>query len=120
MAIFNYSNEEPQFVTCDRHLGQKVYTINFNIEEIEDEEQYGQRYRYCSVTLPVGRYDRSAVISAIIRHRYDDDKMQAIINNYLLDKGDVESVMEFDAMQEYRKFAKKIADMFLETISEQP
>ncbi len=83
MAIFNYSNEEPQFVTCDRHLGQKVYTINFNIEEIEDEEQYGQRYRYCSVTLPVGRYDRSAVISAIIRHRYDDDKMQAIINNYL-------------------------------------
>lgn len=31
---YNYADATPQFVTFERHLGQKVYTINFNVEEM--------------------------------------------------------------------------------------
>lgn len=115
----NYAYTQPQFVTFYYHLGQKVYTINFNVKELsEGEVQGGQRFSYNTVTLPVGQYDRDTVISTLIRQRYRDDEMQAIINNYLLDPEDVEAITEFNLMQEYRKFAKTVADQFLQTINQ--
>lgn len=114
---YNYADATPQFVTFERHLGQKVYTINFNVEEMSGEEtENGQRFRYNTVTLPVGQFDRDTVISTLIRQRYRDDEMQAIINNYLLDPDDKEAVTEFNVMQDYRKFAKTVADKFLQAI----
>lgn len=112
---YNYSDIKPLPIIYTRCLGQKVYTINFNIEEVDNDTE---RYRFSSVTLPVGQYDRATVISAIIRQRYSDDEMQAIINNYLLDPNDAEAVAEFNQMQQYRKFAKKLADEFIEAIKE--
>lgn len=114
---YNYSDCKPQFVTCERHLGQNVYTINFNVIELSEEEQEnGQKYRYNTVIFPVGQYDRDTVISTLIRQKYRDDEMQAIINNYLLDSNDEEAIREFNAMQEYRKYAKQVADLFLQAI----
>lgn len=114
---YNYADCPPQFVTFERHLGQKVYTINFQVEELQGSElQDGRKYRYNTITLPVGQYDRDTVISALIRQKYRDDEMQAIINNYLLDQDDKEAVEEFNMMQEYRKFAKNLADKFLQAI----
>lgn len=115
--VYNHADCMPQFISCSRHLGQKVYTINFHIEELgEDERQDGQRFRYHTVTLPIGQYDRATVISTLIRQKYRDDEMQAIINNYLLDPDDEEVVAEFNEMQEYRRFAKTLADEFLQAI----
>lgn len=111
--LYNYANIAPQFVSYEKHLGQKIYTINFNVEEVNNDIG---RYQYSSVTLPVGRYDRATVISSIIRQRYSDDEMQAIINNYLLDPTDAESLAEFNAMQGYRRFAKSLADDFINEI----
>ena len=114
---YNYADCPPQFATFERHLGQKVYTINFNVEEQDGtESQNGQRYRYNTVTLPVGQFDRATVISTLIRQKYRDDEMQAIINNYLLDPEDAEAVAEFNMMQEYRRFAKTVADAFIQTL----
>lgn len=113
--MYNYSDTQPPFVICEKHLGQKTYTINYNIEKLE-EERLGQQYRYSTVTLPAGEYDRATVISTIIRHRYSDDEMQAIINNYLLDPSDEESIGEFYEMQNYRRFAKSVADRFVDYI----
>lgn len=112
--LHNYSNIQPQFVACEKYLGQRVYTINFDIEEIHDDMY---QFRYHSVTLPIGKFDRATVISTIIRNRYRDDEMQAIINNYLLDPNDGEAIREFDEMQEYRRYAKNIADQFLQEIA---
>lgn len=114
--LYNYTDAPPQFVTYKKHLGQKIYTINYHVEHIDYDEQHGQPWRYSTVTLPVGRYDRATVISAVIRQRYSDDEMQAIINNYLLDPTDAEAIMEFNAMQDYRRFAKSLADEFIKEI----
>ena len=114
---YNYADCPPSFVTFERHLGQKVYTINFQVEELSGEEaQDGRKFRYNTVTLPVGQYDRDTVISTLIRQKYRDDEMQAIVNNYLFDKDDEEALAEFNVMQEYRRFAKKVADQFLQEI----
>ena len=112
--MYRYSDTQPQFVTHTCHLGRKVYTINYNIKEVA--LGFGGKYRYNTITLPVGQYDRATVISAIIRHKYSDDKMQAIINNYLLDPNNEEVVKEFIEMQEYRRFAKSLADDFIKEI----
>lgn len=113
--MFKNSLEYPEFYTFTRHLGLKVYSINFNIEQLrENNEVY---YRYRTVTLPPGEYSRDIVISSIIRQKYSDDKMQAIVNNYLLDPEDEENKQEFTEMQNYRKFAKNIADEFIKAIN---
>lgn len=115
---YNYSDIEPKFVTCERNLGRNVYTINFDVKKLTKKEASdGQKYKYHSITLPAGQYDRSTVISAIICQRFSNDEMQAIINNYLLDATDEEALQEFTVMQEYRKFAKQLADKFLTEIA---
>lgn len=115
---YNYSDIEPQFVTCERNLGRNVYTINFDVKKLTKKEATdGQKYKYHTITLPAGQYDRNTVISAIICQRYSNDEMQAIINNYLLDEADSDALQEFTTMQEYRKFAKQLADKFLAEIA---
>lgn len=115
---YNYSDTEPKFVTCERHLGLNVYTINFGVSKLTKKEATDDRkYKYLSITLPAGRYDRGTVISQIICQKYPNDEMQAIINNYLLDGTDADAISEFKEMQEYRKFAKQVADKFLSEIA---
>ena len=52
------------------------------------------------------KYDK--LVSAIIKSHFNDDKIQAIINNYLLDSSE-EHVKEFNELQEWRKRAKQIS-----------
>lgn len=115
---YNYSDTRPQIFTFERVLGRKKYSINFDVVELPEAED-NQRFRYQSVTLPAGEYNRATVISSIIRSRYSDDEMQAVINNYLLDEHDEGLVAEFNAMQDCRKFAKSVATEFAEAIGEQ-
>ena len=113
---YNYHHRKPQFVVSERYLGMIQYTINYSVEDISESENT-QEYRYLTVELPPGVRDRGAVISAIIRQRYSDDEMQAIINNYLLDESDAEARQKFQTMQQYRQYAKSIANKFIDEIS---
>lgn len=51
--------------------------------------------------------DYDKVVTHIIRERYSADKMEALLNNYLLDAEKYKE--EFEAMQEWRAFAKESA-----------
>lgn len=114
---YQYSDVEPQFIVCNRNLGRNEYTINFDVEELNKKEQSeGKKYSYLTVTLPAGNCSRDTVISRIIESRYSSDEMTAIINNYLLDDGDEESLAEFKEMQAWRRHAKDIADKFIAVV----
>lgn len=55
------------------------------------------------------------IINTLVNIVYPQDKMQAIINNYLLDK-DEKHIVEFNEMQNYRKQCKDIAKSLLTKI----
>lgn len=102
-------SEPPQTVRYGIKLGMKQYTIAFDVKETED----GQ-YQWSEVTLSPGIPSYGVLVSAIVRGRYTDDEMQAIVNNHLLDDGNEEHEAEWDEMQAWRAEAKKVAKEILE------
>lgn len=58
--------------------------------------------------------NRSAIISAVIRAKYDQDEMEAIINNYLEDPTDEDALADIHEMQSWRNMAKLKAKEALE------
>lgn len=114
---YQYSDVEPQFIICNRNLGRNEYTINFDVKELDKKQRSeGKKYSYLTVTLPAGNSSRDTVVAKIIESRYSADEMTAVINNYLLDEGDEESLAEFKEMQAWRRHAKDIADKFIAAI----
>ena len=101
-----------------------VIRICFNIKETEQpvsdsmlankdkaskaNEETEVVYSVCQVRIPqpIG-YD--TIVNAIISAAYPADKMQAIINNHLLESDNAEHEQEFAEMQEWRKTAKSVA-----------
>lgn len=97
----------PLAVTKKRIVGQPTYTINWDVDEYtEDEQKY---YKYYSHQFKPAIWDYGAIVDVIISTYYPQDKMQAIINNYLLDPNNEDSLNEFNAMQEKRAWAKQTA-----------
>ena len=88
--------EKIPIVAATRLRSGILYTINF--------DQQGDTCQSVNVT----KVDYPTVTSAIIRHRYPDDDMTAVINNYLLSPDDDVAKSEFGAMQEWRKHAKEV------------
>ena len=82
----------------------KRYFINIEIRHVGENS-----YEYEHVDIPAGKFDYSGVVDALIQHKYPIDKMQAVINNYLLDPEDAYAIAEFNKMQAWRKEAKEIA-----------
>ena len=104
--VWYYGNERPDDVVMKLRLGQRQYTVNFNVESAEGTEY---KYRWQSVTLEPGVWAYGPLVSAIVSERYPEDAMQAVVNNYLLEPRTDETVAEFDAMQSWRAFAKEVA-----------
>lgn len=104
--VWYYGNERPDNVVKKLRLGQRQYTVNFNVESVEGTEY---RYRWQSVTLEPGIWAYGPLVSAIVSERYPEDAMQAVINNYLMEQRTDEAVAEFNAMQSWRAFAKEVA-----------
>ena len=123
-----YTNERPNQV----HTRMPRMYLNFNIHEMSDAElkelylkenegmellskepdeyyKEAHKFRYESVDLPIGKWEYSNIVDALITYKYANDKMTAIVNNYLLDPTDEEALQEFNQMQEWRKFAKQLA-----------
>ena len=51
----------------------------------------------------------NVLVAHIIKAYYDDNKMAAIVNNYIMDQDDEEHKTEFLEMQRIRKLAKESA-----------
>lgn len=71
-------------------------------------------YEWERVEIPAGRFDYGGIIDALVTFKYPIDKMQSVINNYLLEQDNADYVAEFNEMQAWRKEAKEIAKQALE------
>lgn len=109
MKTLNYSNEHPKAISYTKHLGMRVLTLNYFVEESTGENESNGQLQYRSVQLPAGVHDYKSIVSAIVNNEFNNDEMQAIINNYLLDPEEKEYVDEWKAMQAVRAYAKRIA-----------
>ena len=89
------SNTRPNLVEYEIVGGTKRFNININIVQINDNW-----YEWDSYSIPLGKFDYGGIIDALITFKYPNDKMQSIINNYLLDPNDEIVIQEFNEMQE--------------------
>lgn len=86
-------------------------------EQQEITEEFINEHKYCyeQVKIPMGRWNYPNCVDALITHKYPNDKMQAVINNYLLDPTDTDALTEFTEMQNYRKYCKELAKQLTKT-----
>ena len=108
--LWIYNNEKPQEVEITHYCGQRQRRINYDVEEL-GEGDYS--YRYKQATLPPGEWNYNSIVNAIVSAEYPSDKMQAVVNNYLLDAE--KGKEEFEQMQNCRAKAKAIAKQLLES-----
>lgn len=83
--------------------GVRRYDINIDVVQI------GEIYKCEQVHVSSDKWNYSGIVDALVQFKYPIDKMQAVINNYLLDPNDEYAISEFNAMQAWRKEAKEIA-----------
>lgn len=108
--LWIYNNEKPQDVEISHYCGQRQRRINYDVEEL-GEGDYSHRYK--QATLPPGEWNYESIVNAIVSAEYPTDKMQAVVNNYLLDME--KGKEEFEQMQKCRAKAKAIAKHLLES-----
>ena len=100
-------NNIPNFVDKHTKRGVNYITVNFNIKEVE----YG--YEWDSVEIQGTRWEYGGIIDALVTYKYPNDKMQSVINNYLLEPENTEYIKDFQDMQLWRIEAKEIAKQAL-------
>lgn len=81
-----------------------------------DENKEDGDWVATQITMPVGVTDYGSIVSALINAKYNNDQMQAIINNKLLDDGDADHEAAFQTMQTWRAESKRIAKEIVESI----
>lgn len=81
------------------------YVIRFDIIYSEELNEW----IYSQVELPYGKLSYDLIVNEMISYKYPIDKMQAIINNYLLEPDDENIRAEFTEMQNWRKYSKEYA-----------
>ena len=127
----NYSKERPSLIVKDSKEASRV--INFDVQEEENHE-----YSYYSVTVKIGNWSYGSIVNAIVTAEYPNDRMQAVLDNYLqetdlskligllstaqnfnklrkqmedwLAERDQDIVREYEKMQEWRAMAKRVAN----------
>lgn len=110
----------------------KVIRINFDVDTAElpsggTDNEDAKRTAFSAYVVRVEQpLERDKVIDAIVSAAYPSDKMQAIINNHLvnlatladggkLDEDELAHEEEYKAMQEWRKKAKSVASDVMES-----
>lgn len=114
-----------------------VVRINFDVEQIElanmdsNEGKKASRKAYAAHVVRIEQpMERGKVIDAIVTAVYPTDKMQAIINNHFanlakiadgkkLDSDDEDHEAEYNAMQDWRTKAKRVASDVMAEFSNQ-
>ncbi len=106
--------ERPLEVAVSYHFGVPQYTVNVLVEERAPEaEGQPQEYGWTCICLAPGQLTYDALVAALVRTRYSDDAMTAIINNHLLDGNDADIAAEWEQMQQWRREAKALAKQIL-------
>lgn len=114
-----------QFVDSKNIYTNKMYTIIKINEQIKNcikfyiiTIKFDSYDEYTVLRIPLHKLSYDDLVSILINTQYSQDKMQAIINNYLLD-GDTDDVVvkEFKEMQEWRKLSKVVAKDILSRIN---
>lgn len=95
--------------------------FGFEPVEIEYNEETTTKFRGTNVDVE-GDHSYSALVSAIIRDKYTDDKRDAIfanrelaVENPELEKAAI-YIAEYNAFQDYRLYAKSVAQSVIENI----
>lgn len=104
-----YSQEPPRLKEVGRTVNPVTQTILINFDVREEPASEQGKYSYLQVEMYPSQMHRSAIISAVIRAKYDQDEMEAIINNYLEYPDDEGALADIHEMQTWRCRAKHIA-----------
>ena len=102
-----YSYDKPKCYDKVRLNQKNCYNVNYNIRFNTDMKCWEWDTAFVEGSLT---YDK--IVNAIVSSKYPQDKMQAIINNYLIDPTE-DHVAEFKQMQDFRKNAKEYAKEIL-------
>lgn len=97
--------EAPKIFEKSKKGYRYYYVVRFNIEFNNKQEKWD----YDQVDLPFGDPTYDDIVNAMISYKYPIDKMQAVVNNYLLDPDNDSNKNEFINMQEWRKYSKEYA-----------
>ena len=97
------SSLKPEFIEKNIANGRILFDVNFNIIF------NGEMYEYEAITMSYDKWNYAGVVDALVQYKYPIDKMQAVINNYLLEPENPEYITAFNEMQAWRKEAKEIA-----------
>ena len=66
-----------------------------------------------SIMFPVGYWDYGVIVDTLIKERYPTDKMEAVVNNYFANQGDMDSAQAYTEMLQYRGECKVLARKLL-------
>ena len=106
--------ESPSIITVEYLEKMPVYAaINLNIKLEDDKYTWDELvlpdYALLNIHKANPEIKYNVLTSHIIKGYYDDNKMTAVINNYLADQEDPDYKSEFLRMQNVRKVAKETA-----------
>ena len=101
------STNKPDLVEKEVIFGRITYFVNWDIYYEDDW------YKYNQVKIEYDKWEYGGVVDALVIYKYPNDKMQAVINNYLLEPENEEYIRAFNEMQAWRKEAKEIAKQAL-------
>ena len=97
----------------DTVKNHKEMIVRFDIAAIAPEEDNSHEDEFECESVRVARSaEYGDIVSAIVNDRYSSDRMQAVVNNHLLDASE-EHEAEFQAMQLWRAKAKAVAKTVL-------
>lgn len=115
-----YFDSDPQLVTNEGNEVMICFDVEHTTEERtpmgggEPEQVQVTKAHVVRVAHPL---ERGKIIDAIITAAYPSDKMQAVVNNYLMNQKDSERKADFQQMQEWRALAKQVATDVMAEVS---
>lgn len=100
----------PELVSLRVYMGERLVRINHTSVPLDSPPGttvIGYEVKYLEGTESELTY--AAIVSAIVTARCPRDRMEAIVNNYLLDPTSEDAASEMAEMQRIRLEAKEIA-----------
>lgn len=104
---------KPSDIEVGVNMAQEQRSVNVDVRERE-----GGGYEWLRITLPVGVWEYGALVSALVRAKYSEDDVEAIVSNNIAliampsavsDEEGQEKLSEFQQFQEYREQCKQRA-----------
>lgn len=106
-VIEKRGSEHPSLYEIKQNAGTTQLLINVDVrqEQAAGPESGEDQWMWNALTFAPGEHSYGAIVDALIQHEYPYSRMEAVRNNH--DIGT--HIEEWEAMQEYRKYAKQLA-----------